>query len=79
MAIAAVDRTPPRVRPPLARAADHLRRPNTDIELARVGAALGVTLPGVLRTWYGLVGRRLRPVMLGDAEATERARALTRR
>jgi hypothetical protein len=35
---------------------------NTDTELARVSAALDVPMPGVLRAWYGLVGRRLRPV-----------------
>lgn len=47
---------------------------NTDIELARAGAALGVTLPGVLRTWYGLVGRRLRPVQDTPVRLHELAR-----
>jgi hypothetical protein len=35
---------------------------NTDIELARAAADLGIPMPGALRAWYGLVGRRLRPV-----------------
>jgi hypothetical protein len=47
---------------------------NTDAELAGVSAALGVPMPGALRTWYGLVGRRLRsvqdtPVALDDLPA----------